>query len=128
MANAVIVVGSHYAGKSRTINEFLKPELGIGRYVRKFIRRKQNGLIRSQSLEETNIQEEEVADVVERLAHYDLLVFAARPANEKRSYLNTLTNVLKVKGFTVSHVDVVGSQLEQYYKEKANDILQYLDA
>ena len=30
MKNAVIAVGSHYAGKSRTLKKFVKPKLGIG--------------------------------------------------------------------------------------------------
>ena len=29
MKNAVIVVGSHFHGKSKTINKYLKPRLGL---------------------------------------------------------------------------------------------------
>ena len=123
MKKAIIAVGSHYAGKSKTINEFLKSKLGIGELAHKFIRNGQNGFILSQSFEEAG---RDIDYVLSEYGHYDLLVLAARPANEKPSYLNEAINGLQNAGFRVNTIEIIKDE-DDYYNERANDILRYLD-
>lgn len=52
MRKAVVVVGRHHAGKSKTINKHLKHRLGIGKHVHKFWLNGQKGFVLSQSREE----------------------------------------------------------------------------
>jgi hypothetical protein len=52
MLRAVIVVGSHGAGKSKTINEHLKPKLRLRKRQHRFWLREQAGAVFSQSREE----------------------------------------------------------------------------
>ena len=52
MKRAVIVVGSHYAGKSKTIKKFFKPLVGISGNRRLFQLDNYGGAVLSQSLEE----------------------------------------------------------------------------
>ncbi len=52
MKKAVIVVGKHDVGKSKTINDHLKPKLRIGKHKHKFTRNGKEGFILSQSFEE----------------------------------------------------------------------------
>ena len=52
MKKAVIVVGSHYAGKSKTIRKFFKPLVGISGNRRLFQIGQHDGAVLSQSLEE----------------------------------------------------------------------------
>lgn len=126
MKKAVIVVGSHYAGKSKTINKYLKPKLGIERDDHKFTRNGQDGYVLSQTFEEAD---RDVQKIVNKYSHYDLLVVAARPANESPSYLMELTAELQNAGYQVSTVDIVKtSNNEAYYEEKADEIISSLDA
>ena len=124
MKKAVIVVGEHYAGKSKTINEHLKPKLQIDRPEHKFLRNGKEGFILSQSFEETN---RDVDFVVGKYPHYELLVLSARPANESNSYLETAESELKKKGYQVDLVYVNKTKDESYYDDKADEIIMYLD-
>jgi hypothetical protein len=87
MKKAVIVVGSHYAGKSKTIRKYLKPKLSITEHEHKFTRNGNDGFVLSQSLEESD---RDVDDLIKKYMDYDLLVLSARPANEMPSSLNEL--------------------------------------
>lgn len=82
MKKAVIVVGSHYAGKSKTINVHLKQKLGIAKHEHKFTRNGKAGFILSQSFEEAD---RDVDYVIKKYVAYDLLVLSARPAHERPS-------------------------------------------
>lgn len=124
MKKAVIVVGSHYAGKSKTIRKYLKPKLGITEYEHKFIRNGKAGFILSQSLEEAD---RDVEYVVKKYMVYDLLVLSARPAHERPSCLNKLTRKLQTAGYRVSEVLVDHTDDEDYYDGKAKEILKRLD-
>ena len=113
MKKAVVVAGSHHAGKSKTINMYLKRKLRMGKRQHRFwLKGKggfvlsqsreeaapQNGFVLSQSLEETG-NCKNVATLVQKHSHYDLLVLAARPSNETPSCLNQLKSALKSAGY-----------------------------
>lgn len=126
MKKASIVTGEHFAGKSKTIREFLKPLLGMTTNEHKFIRNKKSGYILSQSFEESD---KDVDDIINRYApYYDLLVLAARPASEAGSKFNELSSKLKKRGFDILEHNVIADQPDSFYKQKANDILNHLDS
>lgn len=126
MKKAVIVVGKHYAGKSKTLREYLKPKLGIGN-KRQFTRNGQSGFVLVQTCEETEV---DVQERVKKYSGYDFLVLAARPANENPSYLAELEAELKKAGYQVKTLDIVKPQKDfndEYYGGKAYEIVTYLD-
>ena len=125
MKKAVIVVGSHLVGKSRTIREHVKPRLGIGTDSHIFARNGQAGFVLSQSFEEAN---RDIAGTVSRYSHYELLVLSARPAHEDQSCLAELTAELEIAGYVVSTVEITAHLDDAYYDEKANEVVGYLDA
>ena len=53
MRLAIIVIGEHGGGKSKTINVYLKSKLGIGKRAHKFLFKSIWGFILSQSFEES---------------------------------------------------------------------------
>ena len=120
----MIVVGIHYAGKSKTIRKYLKPKLGIAEHEHKFPRNGTEGFILSQSLEEAD---RDVDYVTKKYMVYDLLVLSARPAHEMPSCLNELTAKLQAIGYRVSEVPVERTDDENYYDGKADEILNRLD-
>lgn len=124
MKKIVITVGSHFVGKSKTINKYLKPKLGIGPRKHKFIRNNQNGFILSQSFEEAD---RDVDYVIKNYAVYELLVLAARPAHEKPSFLEEAKNRFSSAGYRVSKVVINQNTDETYYNDMADKILNYLD-
>jgi hypothetical protein len=138
MKRAVIVVGSHYAGKSKTITKFFKPLVGISKRSRRFRLARREGEVFSQSLEERfkhghilsqSLEEkrrQEVRDVVAKYRHYDFLVFAARPADEAPSLYIALKRRLKRCGFEVATVRVIAEQEDSYYQSKAKKIYRRL--
>jgi hypothetical protein len=123
MKKAVIVTGTHYVGKSRTINNYLKPKLGIGIREHKFTRNGQDGFILSQTCEEAD---RDIDDVIKRYSHYELLVLAARPRHETHSYFNQLSSKLSNAGYRVDEV-VISSKDSMHYEQKATEIIGYLD-
>ena len=124
MKKVVIAVGSHFAGKSKTINKYLKGKLKIGQREHKFIRNNQNGFILSQSFEEA---ERDVDYVVKNYAVYELLVLAARPAYEDHSCLIEARAKFSSAGYRVSEVIINQNSDETYYEDRADEILKYLD-
>src|SRR5262245_46824391 len=112
MKNAVIVVGSHYAGKSKTIKKFFKPLVGISGNHRLFDLGQHGGVVLSQSLEERfgnghvlsqSLEEKRLIDVrgvVAKYQHYQSLVFAARPSTEPGSLYQALKSTLETHGFS----------------------------
>lgn len=125
MKIAVIVVGSHFSGKSRTINDFLKPMLGIARRARLFVRNDKHGCVLSQSFEESSV---DPAERIGRYAHLDLLVLAARPERESASRLLEIEAILFKHRFDHSRVLLKSDQSVSYYKAQAQRILRNLDA
>jgi hypothetical protein len=123
MKKAVIVVGKHYVGKSKTINVHLKPKLGIGRKQHKFTRNGKAGFILSQSFEEADRDVDYVITEKKYLG-YDLLVLSSRPADETASCLNELRTKLNSAGYSVGEVLV---QHNDDYATKADEILEHLD-
>jgi hypothetical protein len=141
MKRAVIVVGSHYAGKSKTINKYFKRLVGITLHARKFSIGGESGRVysqsreevarsrgyaRSQSLEESGRTAREILKLVRAYAHYNHLVFAARPQNERPSFLVPLRAALKAAGFRVFVVRVVAKQSEGFYAKRGKEILRSL--
>ena len=92
MKKAVILVGKHYAGKSKTINNHLKPKLKIGKRKHKFSRNGKEGFILSQSFEEAG---RDVDFVVSKYSHYELLVLSVRSADESNSCLDEAKSKLE---------------------------------
>lgn len=124
MKIAVIFVGSHFVGKSLTINEYLKPLLGISGHTRFFVLDEKNGCVLSQSFEESGRDAE---DRIEAYAHLDLLVLAARPATERASKLALVEDCLQKRGFTVHHVKVIKGD-NKHYVSLAKKVLKLLRA
>lgn len=125
MKQAVIVVGSHFAGKSKTINVYLKPKLGIGQKDHIFTLKGNDGFILSQSFEEAD---RDVDYVINKYCgHYHYLVLAARPEGESQSNLNEALAKLSSAGFNVHTVIVNGGNAENYYDSKAQEIFRYLN-
>lgn len=137
---AAIVVGVHHAGKSKTINKYLKPRLGLGDYDHRFNLNgtegraysqsseeaaPRRGFVRSQSLEEARLGPY-VASVVRRYSRYPLLVLAARPSDEPGSCLNDLKRQLRAEGYTVKVVHVNPRQPEQMYDDSAQAVFDFL--
>ena len=140
MKKAVIVVGSHYAGKSKTINQFFKPLVGLSGRQRRFYLANFAGAVFSQSLEERfgydgilfsqSLEEKGIRDVravVADCQHYQRLVFAARPENEAVSLYGSLKSELETQGFSVATVRVVRNQPEAFYADCAKQIIQQLN-
>lgn len=138
MKRAVIVVGSHHAGKSKTIKKFFKPLVGLSGNRRHFQIGKHDGAVLSQSLEERfgnghvlsqSLEEKGLVDVrsvVAKYQHYERLVFAARPRSEARSLYETLKSELESHGFSVATVSVIGNRPDSFYAERAQEIHQQL--
>jgi hypothetical protein len=123
MKIAVLIIGSHYTGKTRTINDFLKPMLRIKRKrISKFNLNGREGRIWSQSLEEAK---RSIDLFIHICIQYELIVVPCRPANEKLSYLVKVEQRLRKQGFIVHRVQIVKST-NLYYKNKAKEIYNYL--
>ena len=122
MKKAVIVVGAHLVGKSFTINENLKPLLGINPEAHVFKIGEQTGYILSQSLEEAD---REVEETIEKYCGYDLMVFAARPYSEPGSKLRLMISLLNKKKFSVNEI-AIHSKSEA--PKKAREIFNILNA
>ena len=128
MKKAVIVVGRHFAGKSKTLRGYVKPKLEIDVDKHQFTRNGQSGFVLVQTCEEA---ETDVKERVKKYSGYDLLVLAARPANESLSHLAELEVKLKNAGYRVRIVNIVKPQNaddnDEYYGGKADEIIGYLD-
>ena len=126
MDKAIIVVGKHFAGKSKTINVYLKPKLGLSVHEHVFELNGQPGFILSQSFEESG---RDVDYVIEKYGNrYTYLVLASRPADEVGSNLEEAKQKLSHVGYNVSIVEIEPKQPDEYYKNKASNILEILNA
>lgn len=125
MKQAVIVVGSHFSGKSKTINVYLKPKLGIGEKAHIFTLNGKNGFILSQSFEEAYRDVDYVIN--KHCGYYYYLVLAARPEEECPSSLEEALVKLSNAGFNVHTIIVNGGNVENYYDGKAQEIVRYLN-
>lgn len=133
MKKAVIVVGSHCVGKSKTINKFFKPMVGLsgrqqifpkGRVMSQSLEER-NGRVLSQSLEERDFRD--VKYFVKKYANLKYFVCAARPDGENPSLYKALKTELENNGFRVDTVYIIGEQKDSFYKEKAKNILDFLN-
>jgi hypothetical protein len=124
MKTAVIFVGSHFSGKSLTINGFLKPLLGISYKARLFTLDGKAGCVLSQSFEESG---REAKERIEAYAHLDLLVLAARPADEGASQLFRVESILGKNGFD-SHLIHVTKGHDKHYASLAKKAFKILSA
>lgn len=120
MKKATILSGSHFAGKSLTIRHYLKPLLGISQDAHKFTLNGKTGFIISQSYEESG---RDIAKRIPAYAHYDLLVFASRPAAETGSRYNQLKSALIACGFTIVDFNISNPKEAP---QKAKDIFDEL--
>jgi len=132
---AVIVVGTHHAGKSKTIRKFFKPLVGLREGQRMFTlggctgavlsqsleERQHDGVILSQSLEEKGIAA--VETFLQSYRDFKILVLAARPPQEAKSYYRRMKAELARHGFKVSTVEVMPGKPDSFYQARANEIL-----
>ncbi len=116
-------MGKHFAGKSKTIREYLKPKLGLTKDQKKFLLNGEYGYILSQSFEEGN---RNVDEMIKKYSHYNYLVLAGRPKNENGSLVERMENKLISENYTVEIFEVIKSDDENYYNEKANEIHEWL--
>ena len=115
---AIIVVGEHYAGKSKTINRYLKPKLSIRENQHKFSIGDCNGFILSQTLEERN----SFFENLERYKENDILVLPTRPEKEPNSLFQAVKEKLKEFGFDIVVYEIKKNQENSYYQERAKEI------
>jgi hypothetical protein len=120
MKRAVILVGGHHVGKSLTINNHLKPLLKIKHDAHIFKMGGKRGFVLSQSAEEA---ERDVITTVEKYAHYDILVLAARPYSDPVTKLKLLWSMLQKEKYVVSEVAI---HSEEEAPKKAREILSML--
>jgi hypothetical protein len=127
MKKAVIVIGGHHVGKSRTINSHLKPLLKIRPKARFFSLDGRSGCVLSQSFEESS---RDARTVILKYSNCQLFVLAARPESETESMLKEIRRILTDAGFTISEVPIEGSgkELPDYYDQRARKILGILKA
>src|SRR6266498_1511242 len=120
MKIAVIVVGSHYSGKGRTLKQFVKPKLGIGSDKRKFNRNGVSGVVLVQTFEEAD---RDIQKAIARYAQYDLLILAARPEHEAPSCLLELRAALERAGYRVRTVLIIKTKTtnDAYYRDQADE-------
>jgi hypothetical protein len=112
---AVIVVGSHFSGKSLTVNKHLKPLLQINPQAHIFDLNGQKGFVLSQSSEESG---QNVEKLIEKYSHFDLFVLASRPETDERSNFKATRAALERASFEVNVV-VVHSREETPDKARA---------
>lgn len=118
MKRAVLVVGSHFSGKSKTINKYLKKKLGISERARIFHLKGDRGLAKSQSLEESR---GDLESFLLACMDFQYLVLACRPKGETPSFQVEVQKRLAKMNFEVTIVDVLAGQPEKYYKGKADE-------
>ena len=118
---SVIVVGSHFSGKSLTINKHLKPMLHIKERAHIFNPPGKKGFVLSQSSEESG---KDVEQLIEKYAHFDLFILASRPETDKLSNFKETRAALEKASFLV-YVVVVHDKKEA--PAKAKEILKLLD-
>jgi hypothetical protein len=124
MKKAVIVVGKHYVGKSKTINKYVKPKLKIGVKDHVFTYKGRSGFILSQTFEEAD---RDIELIVRKYSDYDLLILAARAPGEDPSCLTELIEALQNAQYLVSTVDIIKAPNEDYYEGKAEEVISNLD-
>ncbi|MFL0806935.1 MAG: hypothetical protein K6L60_06570 [Oceanobacter sp.] len=133
MKKAVIVVGSHCVGKSRTINQYFKPMIGLSGRQRNFSHgrvlsqsiEEREGRVLSQTLEEKGLNS--VKEFVEKYADLKYLVCAARPDGEKLSFYKELKASLLGLGYQVETVRIIKDQPDSFYEGKAQEIYSFLE-
>ncbi len=137
MKKAVIVVGPHFSGKSKTIKKYFKPLVGLSGNQRSFDINERPGIVLSQSLEEKrlgrvvsqSIEEKGITDVEAFLSRYlfcQWLVLAARPATEPGSHLKEILRILKANAFSALVIEVTKEQPDSFYKQRAKEIRDHL--
>ena len=121
---AIIVVGEHKAGKSKTIREYLKHMLGIKENAHKFMLKDgRKGYILSQTFEERSESIEELTEKLKKYENYDVLILPVRPKEDKFSFYEEVRKVLTYFGFEVKEVRI---EVGPYYKSKAGEIYRLL--
>lgn len=128
--NAVIVSGSHFAGKSHTLRDHLKPKLSMSKGQRNFTRNGLKGTIRTQSFEEAGWSSKKLKELLKSLADFDLIVVATRPKSESGSLFNQVYSELMELGFRVEEIVINNNNPPKnpsYYGPKADEILNHLD-
>lgn len=119
---AIIVVGIHFAGKSKTINQYLKPLLRLSGNQRNFIIGRCEGCVLSQSREESGVELN-----ISIYVRFDVLVLAARPEFDNVSKLNELKEKLENEDFSIEEVEIEKNEGdESYYQHKANEIFEII--
>lgn len=119
---SVLVVGHHFSGKSKTINQYLKPLLKIGPHAHIFSINGWRGFVLSQSSEESN---QNVQQLIEKYSHFDLFVLACRPETDEHSNLKAAQIALKKASFKV---DVVAVRSHEEAPDKAREIFDLLSS
>ena len=137
MKKAVVVVGPHFSGKSKTIKMYFKPLVGLSGNERTFTLQNHAGTVLSQSLEEKRLgrvlsqsmEEKHVSSVSAFLSRYlncQWLVLAARPSSEPGSHYKEIAAILKRSDFDVLTVEVSAGKPEIFYEQRAAEIFAHL--
>ncbi|MCV6607420.1 MAG: hypothetical protein OIF32_04340 [Campylobacterales bacterium] len=118
---AAIIMGSQDQGKSTTINKFLKPLLNMKQSAYLFCNKR--GYIRSQSLEESGI---DLDELMEKCKEKYYVVLACRPRNEKNSKIDDVTKKLIEQNFGVEEYDLK-ERTDKHQIKVAEQVYQFLD-
>ncbi|HAX18208.1 MAG TPA: hypothetical protein DCY00_06405 [Actinobacteria bacterium] len=137
MKRAVIIFGEHHSGKSKTINQYFKPLVGIQERQKQFYIKEKFGYILSQSMEEKeNLEKvkivdkkylDEVNEMINKYVGYDLLIVATRSEEESYSLKKPVQEVLRKNEYFVNCIEILKGMDEEYYRMKANNIYALLD-
>ena len=117
---AVIVVGKHYAGKTKTL-KYAKPILGISKYKHVFTLGKCRGYLKTQTLQEPDPPVD--IESLDNYQRYDVFILPSRPKGEGSPTLQEIKKKLRELGFKISEVNIEKRERESYYKNKAKEIV-----
>lgn len=124
MNKAVIIMGRHFSGKSKTIKEYIKQKLELAsKNHKRFILNEKEGYVLSQSFEEGDW---DVDYMVTKYSKYTYLVLAGRPKEEENSLSQEVEDKLRLKGFTIKIFHVESGKDESFYEDVASKAYDWL--
>lgn len=118
---AIIVVGKHYAGKTRTLWQ-VKSLLKMRNRGFKFTLGKCTGWILTQTLQEPDPPRD--LESLNRYQGCDVLILPSRPKGESSPTLQQIKKKLRELGFKISEVNIERRKTETYRKTKAREIIR----
>lgn len=123
MKKAIIVTGKHWAGKSKTINDHLKPLFGISLKSYTFWLKGKRGFIISQSIEESG---RPIEILIKKCSGFDIVIVATRVSTDNATKHELVNNKLEKNGFKTKTFIITKHEKENYYTGMAKEIFDSL--